>query len=179
MAEIGLINRNMEPQVNQNTMRQLLGYSKEVDWAVGGAALGFTAGLLQFLSGKVLQFLDKKRQGGPRRGKLWERKRRINRKKSVEKHTKEPLKYEYEYEKDKVETDDVYDYEDYVLNQQLETQTVLPEQFLGLKFSKTRKHFLKGQQTIEDKIMDYSSQNIRMQKNMFHPSMNAYVGISS
>ena len=158
-------------------MRQLLGYSKEVDWAVGGAAVGFTAGLLQFLTGTVLQLGDKKRQGGLRRGKPWGQKGRINRKKSVEKHAKEPLKYEYEYEKNEADTEDVYDYEDYVLTQRLETQTVLPEQFLDLKFSEIRNNLIKGQKTIEDKIMDYSSQNFRIQKNMYHPSMNAYVGI--
>ena len=79
MAEIGQITHNIEHQVSQYSRRQLLGYSKEVDWAVGGAALGFTAGLLQFLTGTVLQFVDKKRQGGLKRSKPWGQKGRINR----------------------------------------------------------------------------------------------------
>ena len=113
--------------------------------------MGFTAGLLQFLSGTVLQLGDRERQGGVGRDKPLELKRRIIRKKSVGENVKDPFKYANE--KDEAETEDIYDYEDYVLNQQLQTQSLFPEQLLDLKYSNIRNNIIKGQKSIENKIM--------------------------
>merc|ERR1712083_1130967 len=46
-------------------------------------------------------------------------------------------------------TEDVYDYEDYVLNQQLEDHKVLPEEFLNLRFSELRHFVLPRHRTVQ------------------------------
>ena len=44
-------------QIRQNfsQSRQIFGHSKTIDWAFGGAALGFTVGLLTFLSNSAMK----------------------------------------------------------------------------------------------------------------------------
>ena len=49
----------MGPSVNHlaynESSRLLFGISREVDWAVGGAAFGFVAGVIQFIANRVLE----------------------------------------------------------------------------------------------------------------------------
>ena len=49
----------MAPSVNHlaenESSRLLFGISREVDWAVGGAAFGFVAGVIQFIANRVLE----------------------------------------------------------------------------------------------------------------------------
>jgi hypothetical protein len=35
--------------------RKIFGHSREADWAIGGAAIGFTAALLEFIANNVLE----------------------------------------------------------------------------------------------------------------------------
>ena len=184
MPSVTLTNHMIENPGSTNAMRQLLlGHSKEVDWAIGGAAFGFTAGLLQFLSNTAFKIGEQNRRIAERKESVekfdyidrktsFQQKMSFKRKQFEEDYRNEPLEYEYE------DTDDVYDYEDYVLNQ-LEAQTTLPETFHRFKFSKTQQNVPTEQKTLEDKIMDYTSQNFGPHEEVYHPNMNAYVGIEN
>ena len=100
----------------------MLGHNKEVDWAVGGAILGFSAGIFQLLSGTAVGWLSQPNNTDTG-------------------HNIAVLHSE--------DTEDVYDYEDYVLANKIETQTVLPQQFLSLKFSQIRDKVVPGHSRLQ------------------------------
>ena len=169
-----------------DSMRQLFGRSKEADWAIGGAAIGFTAGILQFLSNSALNIGEKNRRASARRDSVhgyadhktgFLQKRKINRKQFKEFYETGRLDYRVE---DNADVEEVYDYADYVLNQQLETQAAMQHKFIKLKaLNKMSRKSPSNRKNFKEKIMDYTSQNFGSQEALYHPSINAYVGIAN
>ena len=135
------ISRHLFSDYNNFTTRQIV-TSKELDWIIGGAAFGFTAGLLQFLSSTALRMVNERRNHAKHGNSFL----------SEENHHEELF-----YDND----EDVYDYEEYALNTQVKyKETLLPKQFLSFDFQKIRQNVLDGQKSMENKITDYTNRGI-------------------
>jgi len=124
--------------------RKIFGRSRETDWALGGAAIGFTAALVEFIANNVL---DKSDQFSSRKGEI----RPVSRKTKGRRKFKDILDevddfdrsnafgyddYDISYrnllQEHYIDNDDVYDYQDYSYSQFF--QTTFPPKKFDLKY---------------------------------------------
>lgn len=129
---------------NEAHERKIFGHSREADWAIGGAAIGFTAALFEFIANNVF---DKNNGFSSRKGEI----RPVPRKTKGRRKFKDILAdtsdfdpgnafgyddYDITYRnilrKHYIDNDDVYDYEDYSYSQFF--QTTLPPETYDQKY---------------------------------------------
>ena len=123
------------PDVGQE--RKIFGHSREADWAIGGAAIGFTAALVEFIANNVF---DKDNDGfSSRKGEV-RPVRNINKERRKFRDILDDANnFDYSYDdydvthrnrvhEDYNDNDDVYDYEDYSYSQFFQT-TLPPETY--------------------------------------------------
>ena len=120
--------------------RKIFSHSREADWAIGGAAIGFTAALVEFIANNVF---ERSNDFSSRKGEI----RPVPRKNKRRRKFKDILEdadvfdprnafVDYDYDityrnllqEHYIDNDDVYDYEDYS-NTQLFKTSFPPETF--------------------------------------------------
>ena len=110
---------------NGEQARKIFGHSREADWAIGGAALGFTAALVEYIANNVF-VKDINNQFASRKGELRvepKKSRRRRKFKDILEDTEDlsqafgyddyDISYRNLLQEHYLENDDVYDYEDY------------------------------------------------------------------
>ena len=127
---------------NERQGRKIFGHSREADWAIGGAAVGFTVALVEFISNNIF---DKSEQFSSRSGTMMEARKKDKRKFKEFDNNDLDLSNSFGQDDNEItfrnllqehytsDIDDIYDYEDYSY-----TEHTFPPDKLKLKYDRKK-----------------------------------------